>query len=372
MKDKKKPGRKRGSGRLDLRVVILAGGSGTRFWPLSRQKNPKQYLNITGDKNLIQQTADRIKGLVPFSRIYTVAVSGQTRRLKKILPSLPSGNFLIEPQARNTAPSVLLSTACLYLDNPEAVVAFLPSDHYIKETQLFRQKLQAAAQAAYQFKKIVMFGIPPASPATGYGYLHCPDKNFKTLQKEKFYSVTDFKEKPDLPTALDFIQSGEYYWNSGLFLWRADVFEDSLRKNTPELFSAWVKILQALKKNDRQQLAKVFRELPAQSIDYALIEKVKGCLMNRGDFGWSDLGSWSSLGEFLHQDENCIVSRGQVISLDSRNCLVFNPGQLTALIGLEDLIIVNSKDALLVCRREADQRVKELVEKLGKERPEYI
>ncbi|HPU94229.1 MAG TPA: sugar phosphate nucleotidyltransferase, partial [Candidatus Saccharicenans sp.] len=210
------------------------------------------------------------------------------------------------------------------------------------------------------------------SPATGYGYLHCPDVSFKTLCGEKFYTVSGFKEKPDLPTALDFIQSGEYYWNSGIFLWRADVFEESLRKYTPELFSAWIKILEALKKGKRQTLARIFRELPAQSIDYALIEKVRGSLMARGDFGWSDLGSWSSLYELHRQDENCNVANGSIVSLDSKNCLVLNPGQLTALIGVEDLIIVNSKDALLVCRREADQRVKELVEKLGKEQPEHV
>ncbi|HOJ25869.1 MAG TPA: sugar phosphate nucleotidyltransferase [Candidatus Saccharicenans sp.] len=372
MGKQEKRSKRKGDKLPDLRVVILAGGSGTRFWPLSRRKNPKQYLTIVGGKKLVEQTVDRVKGLVPVDNLYTVAVSWQSRKLEKILPALPRKNLLTEPQARNTAPSVLLATATIYLDNPEAVIAFLPADHYIQEVQLFRQKLQAAAAAAYKFKKIIMFGIPPTSPATGYGYLHCPDVSFKTLCGEKFYTVSGFKEKPDLPTALDFIQSGEYYWNSGIFLWRADVFEESLRKYTPELFSAWIKILEALKKGKRQTLARIFRELPAQSIDYALIEKVRGSLMARGDFGWSDLGSWSSLYELHRQDENCNVANGSIVSLDSKNCLVLNPGQLTALIGVEDLIIVNSKDALLVCRREADQRVKELVEKLGKEQPEHV
>ncbi|MDD8020219.1 MAG: sugar phosphate nucleotidyltransferase [Acidobacteriota bacterium] len=371
MWEKKKSMTKKVGEKPDLRIVILAGGSGTRFWPLSRRKKPKQYLSITGEKKLIEQTLDRVKGLVPYSKIYTVAVAWQTQRLKKLLPALPEKNFIVEPQARNTAPSVMLATACVYLDNPEAVIALLPADHYIREARLFRQKLAAAARAAYKFRKIVMFGIQPVSPATGYGYLHSLPNNFKTLHKEKFYSVAGFKEKPDLPTALDFIQSGEYYWNSGIFLWRVDVFEQSLRKYTPELFPAWLKILQALEKNDRQKLTKVFRELPAQSIDYALIEKVRGSLMARGDFGWSDLGSWSSLYQFVNRDENYNVFCSPLVSLDSKNCLVLNPGQLTALIGLEDVIVVNSRDALLVCRRESDQRVKELVEKLQKEKPEF-
>ncbi|MBC7362334.1 MAG: mannose-1-phosphate guanylyltransferase [Candidatus Aminicenantes bacterium] len=355
----------------DLRVVILAGGSGTRFWPLSRKKRPKQYLKIISDKSLIEETIRRVQGLVPNSRIYTVAVNQQTRMIRKLLPRLPQKNLLVEPEARNTAPSLLLATACIYLKNPEAVVAALPADHYIKNVEVFKQKLIRAAKAAYQHKRIVMFGIPPTSPATGYGYIHCPEDNAYTVDGEKFYEVKGFREKPDLPTALEFLQSGDYFWNSGIFLWRADVFEENLREYAPELFSAWIKILHALRKNDRRKLSRVFREVPALSIDYALIEKVVGPIMSRGDFGWSDLGSWSSLYEFLTQDEHCNVSQGETVSLDSRNCLVFNSGRLTALIGVDDLIVVNSGDALLVCRRDQDQRVKEIVEKLRKDHPEY-
>ncbi|MDI6848320.1 MAG: sugar phosphate nucleotidyltransferase [Candidatus Saccharicenans sp.] len=358
--------------KLDLRVVILAGGSGTRFWPLSRQQNPKQYLKIISEKSLIEETANRLKGLVPPSRMYTIAVADQTRILKRLLPRLPAKNFLVEPEARNTAPSLILTTASMYLKNPAAVVIALPADHFIKDVDEFRKKLILAAEAAHRFKKIVMFGIPPVSPATGYGYIHVARNQRQEINGEKFYQVRGFREKPDLPTALEFMQSGEYYWNSGIFLWRADTFADNLRDYAPELFSTWIKLLPALRRGDRQEIRRIFKELPALSIDYALIEKIYGSLMSPGDFGWSDLGSWSALYDYLPEDDDCNVARGRVMSLEARNCLVFNPGKLTALIGVENLIVVNAGDAILVCRKDQDQKVRELVEKLKKEEPEYL
>ncbi|MGB9893123.1 MAG: mannose-1-phosphate guanylyltransferase [Candidatus Saccharicenans sp.] len=362
---------KRGN-RLDIRVIILAGGSGTRFWPVSRSQKPKQFLKILSEKSLIEETLNRIKGLIPSSRIYTIAVAEQNKILKKLLPELPEKNFLVEPEARNTAPSLLLATAYIYLKNPEAVIVALPADHYIKKVRVFRQKLATAARAAYEYRKIVMFGIPPSSPATGYGYIHASTTKPQKVGGEKFYSVRGFREKPDLPTALEFLQSGDYYWNSGIFLWRADVFQESLREFVPELFSAWIKLLPALRRNDRREIGRVFREIPALSIDYALIEKVVGSLMSQGDFGWSDLGSWGSLYAYLPEDRACNVARGRLMALEAKNCLVFNPGQMTALLGVEDLIVVNAGDALLVCRRDQDQKVRELVEKLKKEAPEYL
>lgn len=368
----KKSDLKRSKEKLDLRVIILAGGSGTRFWPISRQQNPKQHLKIISEKSLIEETVGRLKGLVPPSRIYTIAVSSQTRILRRLLPRLPAKNFLVEPEARNTAPSLLLATATIYLKNPEAVVIALPADHFIKDVEDFRRKLIMAADAARKFKKIVMFGIPPVSPATAYGYIHVSRKERHEFYGDEFYEVRGFREKPDLPSALEFIQSGEYYWNSGIFLWRADTFAENLRDYAPELFAVWIKLLPALRKNDRREIRRLFLEIPSLSIDYALIEKIHGSLMSPGDFGWSDLGSWSSLYEYLPEDKSCNVARGRLVSLESRNCLVFNPGKLTALIGVEDLIVVNAGDALLVCRRDQDQKVRELVEKLKREGPEYL
>lgn len=356
---------------FDFNVVILAGGSGTRFWPLSRQKRPKQFLKIIKDRTLIEETFRRVQGIVPSAQVYTVAVAQQSKIIRRLLPKVPAKNLLGEPEARNTAASLILASASIYLKNKEAVLAVLPADHYISDVARFREKLVAAATAAYQLKKIVLFGIPPVSPATGYGYIHCPGKMLAEIGGETFFEVEGFREKPDLPTALEFLQSGEYYWNSGIFLWRADVFEESLREFAPELFSAWMKILRFLRNKDRRELGKVFREIPALSIDYALIEKVSGALMARGDFGWSDLGSWSSLHEYLPQDDNCNAVSGKFVGLETNNCLVFSPRKLTALIGVRDLIVVNTDDALLICHRDQDQLVKELVEKLKEKEPRY-
>jgi len=357
---------------FDFNVVILAGGSGTRFWPLSRQKKPKQFLKIIKDRALIQETFRRVSGLVPASQVYTVAIAQQSKIIKKLLPKILVRNVLVEPEARNTAASLILATASIYLKNPEAVLAVLPADHYVSDVDRFRQKLLAAARAAHQLKKIILFGIPPVSPATGYGYIHCPGQKVGEIQGESFFEVQAFKEKPDLPTALEYLQSGEYYWNSGIFLWRADVFAESLREFAPELFSAWMKVVRCLRKKDSRELGKVFREIPALSIDYALIEKISEALMARGDFGWSDLGSWSSLYNYLAQDGECNAVNGKFIGLEARNCLVFSPKKLTALVGVRDLVVVVTDDAVLVCHRDQDQLVKELVEKLKKDSPEYL
>ncbi len=357
---------------FDFSVVILAGGSGTRFWPLSRQKRPKQFLKIIKDRTLIEETFNRVKGLAPGIQVYTVAVEQQSKIIRRLLPKMPAKNVLTEPEARNTAASLILATAVVYLKNPEEVLAVLPADHYVSEVEKFRKKLLAAARAAFQLKKIILFGIPPVSPATGYGYIHCPGQKVGEIEGESFFEVQAFKEKPDLPTALEYLQSGEYYWNSGIFLWRTDVFVENLREFAPELFSVWMKVVRCLRNRDRRELGKVFREIPALSIDYALIEKISGALMARGDFGWSDLGSWSSLYTYLPQDGECNAVAGRFVGLEARNCLVFSPKKLTALVGVKDLIVVSTDDAVLVCHRDQDQLVKELVEKLKEKSPEYL
>jgi mannose-1-phosphate guanylyltransferase len=357
---------------MKIRAVIMAGGSGTRFWPLSRTARPKQFLDIVSPRSMAEETVERLRPLVAPKDIMTIANPEQTAGLRRLLKGLPRGNFLVEPLARNTAPSLILATARIYLDDPKSVVAALAADHLIRDPARFRKILAAGARVASTSDHIVTFGIPPTSPSTGYGYIHFRESGSLKKWGETFRPVLEFKEKPDLARAEKFVADGRYYWNSGMFLWRADTFARKLEKHAPEFFSSWEKILQALKAKNQRALLRVFREIPAISIDYALMEKAKGVLVVKGDFGWSDVGAWSSLFEVWTADAAGNAARGEVLALDSKGCLVHSPKRLTALIGVEDLIIVDSGDALLICRRDLDQKVKDVVEILKKTKPRYL
>jgi len=352
----------------DVRAVIMAGGSGTRFWPLSRKRRPKQFLPIVSSRTMLEETAARIKPLVPPAKIFTVANAAQTRLIGRILPRLPKDNLIVEPRARNTAPSLLLATARVYLESAEAVVAVLPSDHLITDNVKFLRKLEAAAAAAHRTESLVTFGVPPAFPSTGYGYIHFHKDASKRFGGEEFHEVESFREKPDVETAVEFLRSGDYFWNSGMFVWRADAFAEALKRHAPELHGFWVRILEALRspRGGRKRLAAIFDEIPSISIDYALMEKADGVLVTRGDFGWSDVGAWSSLSEIWDTDEAGNAGKGESVFLDSEGTICYNPGKLTALVGVKDLVIVNTEDTLLVCRKDQDQRVKEIIEILGK------
>jgi mannose-1-phosphate guanylyltransferase len=352
----------------DLRAVIMAGGSGTRFWPLSRRKSPKQFLPIVSSRTMLEETARRVLPLVPLRRIYTIAAAAQTRTIRRLLPRLPAGNYLVEPEARNTAPSLILATARIYLENPKAVVAVLPSDHLITEESVFRKKVAAAAAAAAAEDALITFGIPPTFPSTGYGYIHYRKGSGRKFLGVPFRDVVAFKEKPSAAKAVAFLRAGGYAWNSGMFFWRADVFAGKLERFAPEYYAAWTQMLAALRSGSKSQLASAFSAIPAISIDYALMEKARGVLMAEGNFGWSDVGAWSSLADIWARDQAGNAAKGAVAALDARNSVVYNPGRLTALIGVEDLVIVNTKDALLVCRRERDQDVKQILELLARTR----
>ncbi len=353
---------------MDLRAIIMAGGVGTRFWPVSRKNQPKQFLPIVSEKTMIEETIDRLSPRIPLNNIYTIANPEKTEIAKSFLPGLPDENFLVEPLGKNTAPSLILATARIYLQNPRAVIAALPADHLIKDSSLFLQKFEAAATAASSGDYLVTFGVPPTSPATGYGYIQfSKDKPLKTLE-EVFYNVQEFKEKPGLEQAKVFLKEGNYFWNSGMFLWQTDVFAQKLERFAPDMFSYWTKILEALKTNDNARISSLFEEMPSLSIDYALMEKAEGVLMAKGDFGWSDVGAWSSLAELWPQDKTGNALKGENIILDSQDCLVYNPGKLTALIGVKDIIVVETDDALLVVHKSQDQKVKDIVEEIKKKK----
>jgi mannose-1-phosphate guanylyltransferase len=349
---------------IDARAVILAGGRGTRFWPLGRAARPKQFLPITGRRSMVEETVRRIRPVISGERVLMVADGAQTRGLRKIFPEAPAANFLVEPLARNTAPSLMLATAVIWLENPEAVIAVLPADHLIRDRKTFLGKLRAALAFAAAEPALVTFGIRPSSPATGYGYIRFSKDRPRRQDGESFYPVRAFREKPGLAQARRFLASGDYAWNSGMFVWRAGVFARELEARAPELFPFWKQMIAALKARDRGKLRRAFERVPAVSIDYALMEKAGSVFVCEGDFGWSDVGAWSSLFGIWPGDGAGNVVRGESLVLDSRGCLVHNPGRLTALIGVRDLIVVEAGDALLICAADRDQRVKEAVEAL--------
>jgi mannose-1-phosphate guanylyltransferase len=343
----------------------MAGGSGTRFWPLSRERRPKQFLPIASPKTMLEETVDRLRPLLPPEEILTVSNKTQAAAIRKLLPGLPRENILVEPLARNTAASLILATARVHHRNPKSVVLALPADHLIGEPDVFVRKLRAAAAAAAHEDVIVTFGVPPTYPSTGFGYIH-----FSTARRrfagEEFHPVLRFTEKPSVERARKYLKQGRHRWNSGMFIYRAEVFARKLEKYSPEFFVFWKRILAGIRKDDTRAIAAAFRDIPATSIDYALMEKARGVLMAEGDFGWSDVGSWASLAEIWPKDNSGNALRGEALFLDSRNCLVYSPHRQSAVVGLRDVIIIDTEDALLVCSQKADQRVKEVIEELKK------
>lgn len=353
------------SGRPRVCAVVMAGGSGTRFWPLSRERRPKQFLPIASQKTMLEETVERLRPLLPPEEIFTISNRAQAAAIRKLLPDLPRGNVFVEPQARNTAASLILATARVYDRNPKSVVLALPADHLIGKPAVFIRKLRAAAVAAAHADVIVTLGIPPTYPSTGFGYIHFSAAR-RRFAGEEFHPVLRFTEKPAAEQARKYLKQGRHRWNSGMFIYRAEVFARKLKKYSPEFFVFWKRILAGIRRNNPQAIAAAFRDIPATSIDYALMEKAKGVLMAEGDFGWSDVGSWASLAEIWPKDSSGNALRGEALFLDSRNCLVYSPHRQSAVIGLRDVIIIDTEDALLVCSQKADQRVKEVIEELKK------
>jgi mannose-1-phosphate guanylyltransferase len=350
-----------------MRAVIMAGGSGTRFWPLSRRSRPKQFLPIATPRPMIVETVERLLPLLPYESISTISNRSQAAMIRRLVPRLPARNVLVEPMSRNTAASLILATAGVYRQDPGAVVFALPADHLIAQPESFRRKLAAAAAAAAGQEAIVTFGIPPTFPATGFGYIHYSSSKTLRIKSEVFCPVLRFKEKPNLARARKFLRQGSHAWNSGIFIWRADVFAKKLERHAPDFFPFWQRILSALAKKDGAEIGRVFREIPATSIDYALMERAQGVLMNKGDFGWSDVGSWVAVADIWPKDAAGNSIRGESLLLDAHRCLIYCPRRLAAVVGLDDIIVVDTEDALLICHRERDQAVKDVIESLRKE-----
>jgi len=356
-------------------AVIMAGGKGTRFWPKSREKMPKHLLDIVYEQTIIQETVARIEPLVDPENILIVTGQSHSKELMRQLPRIPEGNILIEPVGRNTAPCIGL--AALYVQHrfPDDVMVVLPADHLIFDAPLFRHILSVAVEMARRGDYLLTIGIKPTEPETGYGYLERGSLK-TTIRDENIYEVQSIREKPDLKQAKAFLEKGGFYWNSGIFIWRADTILKALQRWLPDLYEGLLQIKGVLGTNqEKDVIHRVYHSIKPISVDYGVMEKANNALLIEGNFGWSDMGSWDALWDVTDKDErgNSTNVRGSFIGIDTRNSLIHSPRKLVAMVGVEDLIVVETEDALLICRRGSSQDVKKVVEMLqAKDMKEYL
>ena len=352
-------------------VVILAGGSGTRFWPLSRVALPKQLISITGDRSMLQRTVERVLALNP-KRILIITnhlQADETARQMQQYDSVPV-DVIAEPSARNTAAAIGLAAALIATHDPSGIMAVLPADHFIKNEAALRSTLTFAAVAA-QSGFLVTLGILPSRPETGYGYIEAEIGTSDGDQSQGPFPVRRFVEKPPLAEALRYLEEGNYFWNSGMFIWRADTILEEMATFMPTLHEKLVRLLpasvtwgiSALK----EQIAALYQDIESVSIDYGVMEKSSRVQMVPVEMGWSDVGSWSALPEVVEPDSRgtvCINASGH-IAIDSSDCLIYADGRMVATVGVQNLVIVSTPDAILVCHRERCQDVKKVVEQLA-------
>jgi mannose-1-phosphate guanylyltransferase len=353
-------------------AVIMAGGKGSRFWPRSREKMPKHLLDIQGERTIIRETVDRIRPLVPPERTLIVTGRSHAAELIRQLPEIPSENILIEPVGRNTAPCIGLAALHIQKRVPDAVMLVLPSDHRIGNEAEFRRVLEAAGKTAAEGNPLVTIGIRPTGPETGYGYIEQGDQWGHDAASSphsagRIYRVRSIREKPPLEQAREFLRQGGFCWNSGMFVWKASTILTAIKRFLPELHAGLMQIREALgTKREEEIVGEVYSAQKAVSIDYGVMEKAEDVLVIPGDFGWSDLGSWDALWEVSKKDENGNAVRGEFIGIDAFDSLVHSPGKLVALVGVRDLLVVETDDALLICRRGQSQDVRKVVEILEK------
>jgi mannose-1-phosphate guanylyltransferase len=350
-------------------AVIMAGGGGTRLWPLSRRNRPKQLLKLVGNTSMFAMAVDRLRDILPVERILVVTVADQAALLQQDVPDIPKENYLIEPMPRGTASVVGLAAIKLQKLAPQATMAVLTADHYIRNLRLFHELLEFGWETA-QDDWLVTLGIHPTFPSTGYGYI----QHAETIQKYRtlaVHRVLKFKEKPDLETAKTMLASGDHDWNSGMFIWKIGSILAEFKKQMPELHAGLTQIAADLGTGKESgTIQAVWQDLKPVTIDYGIMEKAASvAVIPATDLGWDDIGSWESLFEVLHGDENGNIFIGcEPLALDSDHSLVLseNPAHKIVTIGMQDTIIIDTGDALLVCNRHDAQKVRDVVQILGK------
>lgn len=341
--------------------VIMAGGGGTRFWPLSTKKEPKQFLNLSGRDILLNETIDRQKGLMEPEDIFVVTNAQQVPLvLERTEGRIGNDHILAEPAARNTAACIGYAAMEIMKKYEDGVMCIFAADHHIKDEETYTKVMKEAVRTAVEQDALVTIGIRPTYAATGYGYIRNAEVCGKAYRK-----VEEFVEKPDRQTAESYLESGEYAWNSGMFVWKASTILKYFEKLLPDVYECLEKIGQAMNTPaEKAVIGEVYPTIPKISVDYGIMERAKGVLMLEGDFGWSDVGSWDGLDSVKERDAQGNITSGEAVLLDSRNCVAYGKHKLISAVGVEDLVIVEADDAVLVCPVKEAQRVKEIVEAL--------
>jgi len=350
----------------------MAGGIGKRFWPRSRKNYPKQLLNIVSEDSMLKLTYDRLLKITSKEKIFIVAGENLKHVMLDSIIDFPEENYIVEPSGKNTAPCIALAAAIISKNDPNAVMGVFPADHLIENFESFKESIKDGENVAKLHSGLVTFGITPTRPATGYGYIQY-DRKLPLLENTA-YKVKTFAEKPNPETAKRFLETGEFLWNSGMFIWKAKDILTSIKAHLSDLFDSVINIQAAY---GTEKYGKILREewstILGSSIDYGVMEKANNVYVVKSDFVWSDVGSWDAVYELEKKDENGNVLRGEVINMNTKNCLISSNKRLISTIGLEDLIIVETKDAILVAKRGESEKIKDMVDTLKRtERNEYL
>lgn len=346
-------------------AVIMAGGKGERFWPRSRKSLPKQFLSLTDDgKTMIQLTVERLKSIVSIEDVYIVTNKDYKGLVLEQIDGIPEENILLEPVAKNTAPCIGLAAMHIKKKYGDAVMLVLPSDHLIKYNEIYIDTLRSAVDVAKEDGNLITIGITPSYPETGYGYINF-GRDEDDIKRNNIYRVKRFVEKPNLEIAKEYLSSGKYLWNSGMFVWKSSTILNNFRELLPETYEGLEKIYETIgTQQEEMTLHHEFSKFQSESIDYGIMEKAGNIYTIPGSFGWDDVGSWLALERINRTNDDGNVINGNVITINSKKSIIQAQDKLVATIGIEDLIVIDTQDALLIAKKDSTQEVKKVIENL--------
>jgi mannose-1-phosphate guanylyltransferase len=344
--------------------LIMAGGSGTRFWPRSREKKPKQFLSIFGNETLAQSSINRFLPITPKENIFVISKLVQKEEITRQKLTINPQNIIYEPTGKNTLPCIGLAALFIQKIDQDGIIVVSPSDHLVENQPLFRETIQTACRVADEYNGIVTIGISPTFPSTGYGYIRT-EAEIDPYSEIKAFKVKHFVEKPDIETARQYCSTGEYYWNSGIFVVKCSVLWDAIRKYTPDIFNSLTEIGKYIGTPQYNTiLSRIYNAIDGISIDYAIMENADNVYLVKGDFVWNDLGGWEQVYELTEKDEFKNATVGEVLLEDTENSYVYSQNGIIALMGVKDMLVVQDGNATLICKKDRSEEIKKIVEQL--------